>query len=117
MMQIGAVSRTTGDKIAESLFINDYVKLEKAIAEYMDKAISFYDTASESFYHGLVLGLMAMMDNQYKIKSNRESGKGRFDICLMPRDNKHPGMIMELKWKKNLDDDESVIIMVDSVRP
>ena len=68
LMQIGAVSRTTGDKIAESLFINDYVKLEKAIAEYMDKAISFYDTASESFYHGLVLGLMAMMDNQYKIK-------------------------------------------------
>ena len=37
----------------------------------MDKAISFYDTASESFYHGLVLGLMAMMDNQYKIKSNQ----------------------------------------------
>ena len=71
LMQIGAVSRTTADKIAESLFINDYVKLEKAIAEYMDKAISFYDTASESFYHGLVLGLMAMMDNQYKIKSNQ----------------------------------------------
>ena len=106
LMQIGAVSRTTADKIAESLFLNDYVKLEKAIAEYMDKAISFYDTASESFYHGLVLGLISIMDNQYKIKSNRESGKGRFDICLMPRDDKHPGMIMELKWKKNLDDKE-----------
>ena len=115
LMQIGAVSRTTGDKIAESLFINDYVKLEKAIAEYMDKAISFYDTASESFYHGLVLGLMAMMDNQYKIKSNRESGKGRFDICLMPRDNKHPGMIMELKWKKNLDDNELVLLADEAI--
>ena len=110
LMQIGAVSRTTADKIAESLFLNDYIKLEKAIAEYMDKAISFYDTASESFYHGLVLGLMAMMDNQYKIKSNRESGKGRFDICLMPRDNKHPGMIMELKWKKNLDENELALL-------
>ena len=115
LMQIGAVSRTTGDKIAESLFINDYVKLEKAIAEYMDKAISFYDMASESFYHGLVLGLMAMMDNQYKIKSNRESGKGRFDICLMPRDNKHPGMIMELKWKKNLDDNELVLLADEAI--
>lgn len=115
LMQIGAVSRTTADKIAESLFINDYVKLEKAIAEYMDKAISFYDTASESFYHGLVLGLMAMMDNQYKIKSNRESGKGRFDICLMPRDNKHPGMIMELKWKKNLDDNELVLLADEAI--
>ena len=89
LMQIGAVSRTTADKIAESLFLNDYVKLEKAISEYMNKAISFYDTASESFYHGLILGLISMMDNQYKIKSNRESGKGRFDIGLIPRDDKY----------------------------
>ena len=102
LMQIGAVSRTTADKIAESLFLNDYVKLEKAISEYKNKAISFYDTASESFYHGLILGLISMMDNQYKIKSNRESGKGRFDIGLIPRDDKYPGMIMELKWKKIL---------------
>lgn len=102
LMKIGAVSRTTADKIAESLFLNDYVKLEKAISEYMDKTISFYDTASESFYHGMILGLISMMDNQYKIKSNRESGKGRFDIGLIPRDDKYPGMIMELKWKKIL---------------
>ncbi|MBN2919504.1 MAG: AAA family ATPase [Lactobacillus sp.] len=102
LMKIGAVSRTTADKIAESLFLNDYVKLEKAILEYMDKTISFYDTASESFYHDMILGLISMMDNQYKIKSNRESGKGRFDIGLIPRDDKYPGMIMELKWKKIL---------------
>ena len=110
LMQIGAVSRTTADKIAESLFLNDYVKLEQAISEYMNKAISFYDTASESFYHGLILGLISMMDNQYKIKSNRESGKGRFDIGLIPRDDKYPGMIMELKWKKNLDDHELTLL-------
>ena len=115
LMQIGAVSRTTADKIVESLFLNDYTKQEKAIAEYMDKAISFYDTASESFYHGLVLGLIAMMDNQYKIKSNRESGKGRFDICLMPRDDKHPGMIMELKWKKNLDENELALLADEAI--
>lgn len=115
LMQIGAVSRTTADKIAESLFLNDYAKLEKAIAEYMDKAISFYDTASESFYHGLVLELIAMMESQYKIKSNRESGKGRFDICLMPRDDNHPGMIMELKWKKNLDDNELALLADEAI--
>lgn len=115
LMQIGAVSRTTADKIAESLFLNDYAKLEKAIAEYMDNAISFYDTTSESFYHGLVLGLISIMDNQYKIKSNRESGKGRFDICLMPRDDNHPGMIMELKWKKNLDDNELDLLADEAI--
>lgn len=84
LLKIGAITRTTANKIAESLYANDYKKLQKAITEYMDKSISFYDTGAEGFYHGLVLGLIALMDNQYKIKSNRESGDGRYDISLIP---------------------------------
>jgi hypothetical protein len=106
LLQIGAITRTTANKIAESLYANDYKKLQKAIAEYMDKSISFYDAGAEGFYHGLVLGLIALMDNQYKIKSNRESGDGRYDISLFPRENRYPGIIMELKWKKDLSTDE-----------
>lgn len=106
LLQIGVVTRTTADKIAESLYANDYKKLQKAITEYMDKSISFYDAGAEGFYHGLVLGLIALMDNQYKIKSNRESGDGRYDISLIPREERYPGMIMELKWKKDLSTDE-----------
>ena len=105
LLQIGAFTRTTADKIAESLYASDYKKLQKAIAEYMDKSISFYDAGAESFYHGLVLCLIALMDNQYKIKSNRESGDGRYDISLIPRENRYPGIIMELKWKKDLSED------------
>lgn len=77
-LQIGAITRTTANKIAESLFTNDHSKLQKAIGEYMDKSISFYDAGAEGFYHGLVLGLIALMDNQYKITSNRESGDERY---------------------------------------
>ena len=77
---------------------SDFVKLQKAISEYMDKSISFYDGGSEGFYHGLILGLIALMDNHYKIKSNRESGDGRYDICLFPKTPKYPGIIMEFKW-------------------
>lgn len=106
MLQIGAFTRTTANKIAESLYANDYKKLQKAIAEYMDKSISLYDAGAEGFYHGLVLGLIALMDNQYKIKSNRESGDGRYDISLFPREDRYPGIIMELKWKKDLNADE-----------
>lgn len=104
LLQIGAITRTTANKIAESLYANDYIKLQKAIAEYMDKSISFYDAGAEGFYHGLVLGLIALMDNQYKIKSNRESGDGRYDICLIPREDKYPGIIIELKWNKDLNE-------------
>ncbi|MCR4648881.1 MAG: ATP-binding protein [Lachnospiraceae bacterium] len=104
LMQIGAIERTTANKIAESLYALDLKKLQKGIAEYMNKSISFYDSGAEGFYHGLVLGLIAMMDDQYKIKSNRESGDGRYDISLFPRDKKYPGIIMELKSDKDLSD-------------
>ena len=105
LLQVGAITRTTANKIAESLYIGDFVKLQKAIGEYMDKSISFYDGGSEGFYHGLILGLIALMDNQYKIKSNRESGDGRYDISLFPKTSKYPGIIMEFKWGSNLDSD------------
>ena len=105
LMQIGAITRTTANMVAESLYANDVARLQKAITEYMDKSISFYDAGAEGFYHGLTLGLIALLDNQYKIKSNRESGDGRYDISLIPRDKKYPGIIMELKWKSGLEED------------
>lgn len=106
LMQIGAITRTTANMIAESLYANDIKKLQKAISEYMNKSISFYDAGAEGFYHGLTLGLIALLDNQYRIKSNRESGDGRYDISLIPKEKKYPGIIMELKWKSGLDEVE-----------
>ena len=106
LLQIGAITRTTANMVAESLYANDIPRMQKAITEYMDKSISFYDAGAEGFYHGLTLGLIALLDNQYKIKSNRESGDGRYDISLIPREKKYPGIIMELKWKTGLEKDE-----------
>ena len=106
LMQIGAMRRATANKIAESLFAQDTKKLQEGIEEYLKNSISFYDAGAEGFYHGLVLGLIALMDNQYRIRSNRESGEGRYDISMFPRENKYPGIIMELKWDKNLNDNE-----------
>ena len=105
-LQTGAITRTTANKIAESLYANDYKKLQSAIGEYMDKSIGFFDGGAEGFYHCLMLGLIALMDNQYKIKSNRESGDGRFDVSLIPREKRYPGIILELKWKEKLSDVE-----------
>ena len=121
-LQVGVITRTTANKIAESLYANDYKKLQKAIAEYLDKSISFYDGGAEGFYHGLMLGLIALMDNQYKIKSNRESGDGRYDVCLIPREKRYPGIILELKWKEKLKEDalnklgEDALAQIDNLR-
>jgi hypothetical protein len=115
LLQIGAISRTTANKIAESIYANDLKKLQQAITEYMDRTISFYDSGAESFYHGMMLGLVALMDNQYKIKSNRESGDGRYDISLIPRNQKHFGVIMELKSETGLSEKELETLSVQAL--
>lgn len=103
LMNVGAIQQSTANKMAENLYTNNFTQLQNTLMEYMKKSISYFDTSSESFYHGLVLGLMAMLDSHYKILSNRESGEGRYDIALIPADTNYPAFIMELKWKNHLD--------------
>lgn len=102
----GVIKRTTMDTIVESLFSNSYERLQLALSEYLNNSISFFDKSSESFYHGLMLGLLALLDNQYIIKSNREAGDGRYDISLLPRQNKYPAIIIELKHQNNITEDK-----------
>ena len=67
----------------------------------MLQTISFHDAASEAFYHGLILGLCAMLDDRYRITSNREAGLGRYDIQMQPLNRKLPGILIELKAGKD----------------
>ena len=60
-------------------------------------SISSMDSANESFYHGMMLGLCAVLGNRYQVRSNRESGLGRFDIQLTPQVNGLPGFLFEFK--------------------
>lgn len=104
LLSAGAVARTTADDIAEGLFLKDLALIQRSISKYLNEVASFYDAGSESFYHGLVLGLISMLGNQYQIRSNRESGDGRYDICLFPRQEGIPGIVIELKWGSGLSD-------------
>ncbi|MDE7478647.1 MAG: PD-(D/E)XK nuclease domain-containing protein, partial [Lachnospiraceae bacterium] len=57
--------------------------------------------APERFYHGFVLGLMVELEGRFQITSNRESGFGRYDIMLTPRDREHDcAYIIEFKVHK-----------------
>lgn len=105
LIRSGAVKRSSAEKIAESLYSKDQIKLQNALAEYLDRTISYYDAAQESFFHGLTAGMLALMDDQYKITSNRESGDGRFDISLYPRTKQLPGILIEVKCDKALSEE------------
>lgn len=103
---------------------NDFVKALllgdlKAMNTYMNRVtmemFSFFDTGKnpqgepERFYHGFVLGLMAELTDRYTVTSNRESGFGRYDVMLEPREtpitspwseeSPHPldGIVIEFK--------------------
>ena len=87
--------------ISQAVFSKDTQKLQTLLEDFMVKSISSIDGANESFYHGMMLGLCAILGNRYKIRSNRESGLGRFDIQLMPLTKGMPGFIFEFKHTKN----------------
>ena len=92
--------------IQEAIYTMDITALQKRLESFLLQTISFHDAANETFYHGLILGLCAMLDNRYHITSNREAGNGRFDIQMLPLDKKLPGIMMELKAGKNCKDEE-----------
>ena len=80
----------------------------KAMNYYMKNLVlqtfSFFDTGKgkrgdepERFYHGFVLGLLVELKADYVVTSNRESGFGRYDVMLEPRDKSRDGMILEFK--------------------
>ncbi len=93
---------------------NDFIKAllmddKKAMNHYMNKValatFSSFDagnkpseaTEPERFYHGFVLGLMVELADRYAITSNRESGFGRYDVMLKPKNSVDNAVIMEFK--------------------
>ena len=93
---------------------NDFIKAlllndTKAMNHYMNRValetFSNFDTGNkpsertepERFYHGFVLGLMVELSDRYTITSNRESGLGRYDVVLKPKNNTMDAIIIEFK--------------------
>ena len=95
--------------ISQAIFSKDTQKLQALLEDFMVKSISSIDGANEGFYHGMMLGLCAILGNRYKIRSNRESGLGRFDIQLMPLTKGMPGFIFVFKHTKDEHTDLSAL--------
>ena len=109
-------TRTTSDEFVKALITGDI----KAMNHYMNKialaTFSYFDVGNkpseyvepERFYHGFVLGLMVGEKENYIIKSNRESGFGRYDIMMVPKDIKNadfPAIVIEFKVYDEEDED------------
>lgn len=102
----GMVSQSVTVGIQEAIMLKDTARLQKHLHRFLLESVSFYDTPSENSYHMLLLGLCAVLSGEYRVTSNRESGEGRFDIQLKPKDVSMPGVLIELKAEKNRSPEE-----------
>ena len=95
------------DDLAGALFEGDAETATDCLAEVTEACMSSFDGARrpaesqpERFYHGLVLGLLASLRGRWSVESNRESGRGRYDVALVPTDGatgSDPAVVMEFK--------------------
>ena len=83
-----------GDLDAMNIYMN---RVASQIFSYFDVGSREAGDAPERFYHGFVLGLLVDLQNSYVITSNRESGFGRYDVMIEPRDHGDDAMILEFK--------------------
>ena len=84
--------------VMRALTKGDAEKLRRSLEAFLVSSASYFDMAHEDFFHGLVLGILALGSDYYEIKSNREMGDGRPDIAMKPRPGVTlPGVILEFK--------------------
>jgi hypothetical protein len=88
------------EALLDALLKGDVDRLERQLQLLATQLVSYHDASTadpERFYHGLMLGLLASLEPDYEVRSNRESGEGRPDVWIKPRKAGKPGVVLELK--------------------
>ncbi|MCX6991348.1 MAG: AAA family ATPase [Chlamydiae bacterium] len=83
-----------------SLTSGDVDTFSQLFKEFMISSVSVFDVPSEEsekIYHAFILGMLIGLKDTYEVKSNRESGLGRYDVILIPKNSNDLGIIMEFK--------------------
>ncbi|MEG2016974.1 MAG: AAA family ATPase [Clostridium sp.] len=83
----------------QALVTGDVETFEMIFADIVEKSLSYFDVKEdgENFYHAFVLGILVALNKTHKVKSNRESGYGRYDVMVIPKDISKIGIIIEFK--------------------
>ena len=95
-------------KILSALKENNIEDFERIFQNILLNSVSTWDTSKEAFYHGLSFGMLSYLDGEYYVTSNFESGYGRYDIIVEPRNKNKRGFIIECKIVKDEKDLEKM---------
>ena len=102
------VTKQAYHKFIRAMMDNDLEIMNYYMNRVTQETFSYFDVGSgetgleetERFYHGFVLGLMAEQAENYVLKSNRESGFGRYDVMMIPKKENLPAVILEFKVRR-----------------
>ncbi|WP_339125646.1 AAA family ATPase [Fusobacterium nucleatum] len=102
-----------GNKLSdlmEALTENRIEDYEESLQEILLTSVSYNDTkkGNEAFYHGLIMGMGLYLEGEYITKSNIESGLGRYDFLIEPKNKSKRAFIMEFKSTDNIEKLEEV---------
>ncbi|WP_280997139.1 AAA family ATPase [Marinitoga aeolica] len=98
------------ESIIQNIIIGKYKEFGIKFKKIVKETLSYYDISGEEperFYHGLILGMVVGLSKKYIVKSNRETGYGRADLILIPKEKTEPGIIFEFK-KYSIDFDKDL---------
>ncbi|PIM90278.1 hypothetical protein CI111_05655 [Fusobacterium animalis] len=96
--------------LMEALTENRIEDYEETLQDILLKSVSYNDTkkGNEAFYHGFILGMSLYLEGEYIVKSNIESGLGRYDVSIEPKNKNKRGYILEFKAIDNVDKLEEI---------
>ena len=96
--------------LMEALTENRIGDYEETLQDILLKSVSYNDTkkGNEAFYHGFILGMSLYLEGEYIVKSNIESGLGRYDVSIEPKNKNKRGYILEFKATDNVDKLEEI---------
>jgi hypothetical protein len=88
------------EALLQALLRGDARTVERYLSRMLKVSLSYHDTGGpepERVIHGFIVGLLVGLGPAYEVRSNRESGYGRYDVMVLPRDAGRPGVVLELK--------------------
>jgi PD-(D/E)XK nuclease superfamily len=90
------------NELTAALFTGDAERLEPQLQAFVTSLLGYHDTGlrPEQVYQAFLLGLLASLEPEYQVRSNRESGHGRPDVLIRPVQPGKPGVVLELKVVK-----------------
>ncbi|WP_162789908.1 AAA family ATPase [Cardinium endosymbiont of Sogatella furcifera] len=100
------------DSFLKHLVVGEVPAFVEQLSDFLRRSMSYFDTkkgsTSEGFYHGFVLGMLASLGITHYIRSNRESGLGRYDLLLIPKKESLKALLLEFKQIRKEEELESV---------